>query len=108
MICRLRTNSPENPDGLKTEVLCREQGNDGAVSGPPGILFIQIAFHETGHFEEMFHKPGFQCFVPMHGNRYDHIEILLAVNVMAALDSEQSPSVALQNLCQLITVHGRV
>ena len=61
-------------------------------------LISKIVFSQSALLEQMLQQPCFQRPIGMHRNRKADIHARLAVDVVAALDSQQLPSVVLHAL----------
>lgn len=70
----------------------------GVTRGPVGQRSpLQFVFGDFGKLRQMAQKAGFESAVSMHRNRQSYDRCVVAVDVVAAVDSQQNPTVPFDN-----------
>ena len=85
---------------------CRAAKHEPTRAKGSGVESLQIAFLIPCHFEKVLEQADLQGFVAMDGDRQPDDVARLAVDVMAAMNSEELPAVTLDEAGKILAGEG--
>src|SRR5438309_724348 len=94
---RARNRRPARAEGAGGGCGAADVLRQAAAAAPTSV---QVSLMESGKLHEVPLQSGLQRLVAVDGNRQADRLAALAVDVMAAADSKQSPAAALQHACK--------
>jgi len=68
-----------------------------------GFICLQFVLRDFGLFREVAQQAGLERLVSMHRNRQSYDRSLATIDMVTAMDSQQSPTVPLHNATEVFS-----